>query len=83
MLFHHPRRRRRKALSLQLDTRFPGGRRARPVFLKSWMSISCPLAKRLLPTGKPYLFTSGAGPVFASKVGSFLASAEVLGSDVS
>jgi hypothetical protein len=38
----------RKTLSLLLDTRFPGGRRAGPVFLKSWMSISCPLAKTAL-----------------------------------
>jgi hypothetical protein len=32
--------------------------------------ISCPLAKTALAAAKPYLFTSGAGSVFASKVGS-------------
>ena len=31
-----------------------------------------------MPAGKPYLFTSGAGSVLVSKVGSFLASAEAL-----
>ena len=37
-----------------------------------------PTAKSLLPAGNSYLFTGGAGSLLASKVGSFLASAEAI-----
>jgi hypothetical protein len=68
-----------KVVSLQHDIRSQAPPPLTPRVLEKLDAISCPLVKkRLLPAGKPYLFTSGAGSLLAGEVGLFLASAEGL-----
>ena len=67
----------RKARDFLTQDRGEGQKQFQLSGIRSRRRHDLPAGKRLLSAGKPYLFTSGVGSILASKVGSFLASAEV------